>query len=118
VYDNDVCICFFAIDCFVVAVIATCREPTLTTRTKSFDGCLDYVWLSKQHWTVQSTLPMPYKEPQDIGPPEGVSNDELSACPNKTEPSDHLAVGCDATLLPVAGAAVAEVAQALEVLRK
>jgi hypothetical protein len=58
---------------------------------------------------------MPYKEPRDVGPPEGVSNDELGTCPNGSEPSDHLAVGCDAVLLPVAGAAVSEVQKAVEV---
>lgn len=99
------------------AVVAACREPTLTTRTKSFHGCLDYVWLSKQHWDVQDTMKMPYEEPQDIGPPEGISYDELGTCPNKTQPSDHLAIGCDAVLLPVAEAAVAEVQEVVEAAR-
>lgn len=75
-----------------------CREPTLTTRTTSFSGCLDYIWLSKQHWRVQSTLEMPFVEPAgQPGPPQCVT--ALEACPNKEQPSDHLAVGCEALLL-------------------
>lgn len=82
----------------VVLVLGVCREPTLTTRTKGFDGCLDYIWLSKQHWGVTSTLEMPYREPDEAGPPEGIAHDEFGTCPSRDFPSDHLAVGCEAVL--------------------
>lgn len=76
-----------------------CREPTLTTRTSTFSGCLDYIWLSKQHWQVQSTLELPFQEPEGPpGPPDGVTT--LDPCPNAEQPSDHLAIGCEAVLLP------------------
>jgi mRNA deadenylase 3'-5' endonuclease subunit Ccr4 len=78
----------------------SCREPPLTTRTKSFSGTLDYLWISRQHWQVASTLAMPYSEPQEAAPPESVV--DLQPCPNEVMPSDHLAVGCEALLLPVA----------------
>ena len=81
-----------------------CREPTLTTRTNHFSGCLDYIWLSKQHWKVQATLEMPYAEPAgEPGPPDRVAVEEFEACPNRLQPSDHIAVGCEAVLLPAAG---------------
>jgi mRNA deadenylase 3'-5' endonuclease subunit Ccr4 len=78
----------------------SCREPPLTTRTKGFSGTLDYLWLSRQHWQVASTLAMPYSEPQAAAPPASVV--DLPPCPNEVMPSDHLAVGCEALLLPVA----------------
>jgi hypothetical protein len=88
-----------------------CREPALTTRTSSFSGCLDYIWLSKLHWQVAGTLQMPYAEPRGPpGPPEGVTT--LGTCPNEQQPSDHLAVGCDAVLLPREGAGNAAMAAA------
>ncbi|KAF6252797.1 hypothetical protein COO60DRAFT_1628447 [Scenedesmus sp. NREL 46B-D3] len=77
------------------------REPPLTTRTSRFSGTLDYLWLSRQHWRVASTLAMPYSELPAAAPPESVA--DLPPCPNEVMPSDHLAVGCEALLLPVAG---------------
>eukprot|EP00879_Flechtneria_rotunda_P009550 GHRR01009996.1.p2 GENE.GHRR01009996.1~~GHRR01009996.1.p2 ORF type:complete len:401 (+),score=178.63 GHRR01009996.1:721-1923(+) len=81
------------------------REPALTTRTTTFQGTLDYIWLSKQHWRVAATLAMPYQDPSapasgsisSVAQAEPVSN--FSPCPNEHQPSDHLAVGCDAVLL-------------------
>jgi CCR4-NOT transcription complex subunit 6 len=76
------------------------REPTLTTRTSSFSGCLDYIWVSKQGLQVTGTLRMPYSEPAGPpGGPEGVSAAAMGACPNAAQPSDHLAVGCEVALL-------------------
>ncbi|KAF8073223.1 Srpra [Scenedesmus sp. PABB004] len=66
------------------------REPALTTRTSSFSGTLDYVWLSSPHWRVAATVQLP---------PEAVPIAELPPCPNESEPSDHLPVGCEAVLL-------------------
>lgn len=95
--------------CACGCACCVCREPTLTTRTKSFSGCLDYIWLSKQHWQVASTLEMPYAEPAGApGPPEGVAEEEFGACPNKAQPSDHLAVGCEAVLLVAPAPGVGE----------
>lgn len=83
--------------------VSLCREPTLTTRTNSFSGCLDYIWLSKRHWQVQSTLQLPFQEPSgEPGPPDRV---KLDTCPNQHQPSDHLLIGCDVVLMPSAGAA-------------
>ena len=70
------------------------REPPLTTQTSTFMGCLDYIWLSRKHWRVTSTLRMPYdvqKGPQ----PETVG---FRPIPDKEFPSDHLAVGCQVVL--------------------
>lgn len=70
------------------------HEPPLTTQTSTFMGCLDYIWLSRKHWQVTSTLCMPYdvqKGPQ----PETVG---FRPIPDKEFPSDHLAVGCQVIL--------------------
>lgn len=48
------------------------REPALTTRTSDFAGCLDYVWVTPQHFSVTGTLALPYpdipgwRDPMDI----------------------------------------------------
>ena len=70
------------------------HEPPLTTQTSTFMGCLDYIWLSRKHWQVTSTLGMPYnvqKGPQ----PENVG---FRPIPDKEFPSDHLTVGCQVIL--------------------
>lgn len=70
------------------------QEPPLTTQTNSFMGCLDYIWLSRKHWQVTSTLSMPYdvqKGPQ----PQTVA---FRPIPDEEFPSDHLAVGCQVIL--------------------
>ena len=70
------------------------QEPPLTTQTDFFMGCLDYVWLSRDHWTVTHTLSMPYDV--DRGPtPQGVG---FRPIPDDEFPSDHLAMGCRAML--------------------
>jgi len=38
------------------AAAAAVREPLMTTRTATFSGALDYVWLSRRHWQVEATL--------------------------------------------------------------
>lgn len=100
----------------LVMLLLLCREPTLTTRTSHFEGCLDYIWLSRGHWEVQSTLEMPYSEPAEAGPPGGISKQELGTCPNKQQPSDHLAIGCEAALLPLGVAAADTGAEARDVV--
>ena len=71
------------------------QEPPLTTQTSSFMGCLDYIWLSRNHWHVTHTLSMPYDESK--GPtPQGVG---FRPIPDSEFPSDHLAMGCRAVLL-------------------
>ncbi|KAI8474955.1 MAG: hypothetical protein J3K34DRAFT_489391 [Monoraphidium minutum] len=45
------------------------REPPLTTRTSTFEGVLDYIFLSRGHFRVLATLEMPYAHEQ--APPEG-----------------------------------------------
>lgn len=93
----------------------------LTTRTTSFSGCLDYIWLSKQHFQVAQTLAMPYPDPGSV--PRGSPDDLLSSsvfgpCPNELFPSDHLAVGCDVALLPVSSEATVKVASEAAVVLK
>lgn len=71
------------------------EEPPLTTQTDFFMGCLDYIWLSSKHWHVTHTLNMPYDvgngpEPQAVG---------FRPIPDEEFPSDHLAMGCQATLV-------------------
>jgi hypothetical protein len=56
-----------------------CREPAWTNRTSSFQGVLDYIWLSHGDFEVVGTLEMPYlQDPgrgqgQDSTPAAGVS---------------------------------------------
>ena len=69
------------------------HEPPLTTQTSTFMGCLDYIWLSRKHWQVTSTLGMPYDVQK--GRPETVG---FRPVPDKEFPSDHLAVGCQVIL--------------------
>lgn len=79
------------------------EEPPLTTKTASFEGCLDYVWVSKQVFNPTEILEMPYywdKLPL-VGGTSSDNNDDkkvdlavdLKAMPNEEYPSDHLAVG-------------------------
>ncbi|GIL59916.1 hypothetical protein Vafri_14576 [Volvox africanus] len=95
------------------------REPPLTTRTASWAGCIDFVWLSRGDFSVASALAMPY---DDGGlPPLGPDADSTGGCgrgsraptwcdplsdvrfspiPDEFFPSDHLAVGGDVVVLP------------------
>ncbi|KAG2445827.1 hypothetical protein HXX76_000431 [Chlamydomonas incerta] len=42
-------------------VIAHGTDPPLTTRTNNFAGCLDYIFISPQHFDVLRTLELPYE---------------------------------------------------------
>ncbi len=79
-----------------------CREPALTTRTATFDGVLDYIFVSVPHWHVVRTLRMPYEEPDEAVPPSAIPVKAryggLGPIPNATFPSDHLAMACDLAL--------------------
>lgn len=97
------------------------REPPLTTRTTTFHGVLDYLFLSPGCFEVLSTLEMPYPwHPQAAGadggsgsgsgqqrregdaapvPPSAVPLAALAPAPNAVFPSDHLAVGAELVLL-------------------
>lgn len=73
------------------------QEPPLTTKTATFAGCLDYIWLSADHFSVMQTLEMPYANAFDSQSPEDVS--DLGPIPDQHHFSDHLAVGCVVQLL-------------------
>ncbi len=69
------------------------RDPSLTTKTASFAGCLDYLFVSPQHWEVVSTLDMPFAEPHGRSPPRDPLNEvRLPPLPNGTFPSYHLSL--------------------------
>jgi len=74
-------------------------EPPLTTKTASFAGTLDYVWLSKEHFKVLQTLSLPYTPPPSWTDP--MTDVDFPPIPNEHYPSDHLAMGCVLELLPV-----------------
>jgi hypothetical protein len=90
----------------------------LTTRTATFDGTLDYLFLSAGHWQVLSTLDMPFPSQQQQGqgqhgqrpggggltgahavPPGSVSQAAFPPAPNAVWASDHVAVGAELELL-------------------
>ncbi|EFJ50976.1 hypothetical protein VOLCADRAFT_88142 [Volvox carteri f. nagariensis] len=71
--------------------LANGRDPPLTTRTATFAGCLDYIFVSPQHFDVTETLGMPYDMPY------GAVRDPLSdvafpPIPNEVFPSDHVSL--------------------------
>ena len=72
----------------------------LTTRADDFAGTLDYIWLDERA-RVRQVLQMPYP----LERPE-----ELGQIPDALWPSDHLPLGVQLQLQPVAVAEVAEVA--------
>lgn len=92
------------------AVQAWGREPPLTTRTATFSGTLDYVFLSRGHWVVGEALALPYRfDPAPAGQhaavnhPADVPLAQLSAIPNHLFPSDHLPLAFRLHLLPAGG---------------
>jgi mRNA deadenylase 3'-5' endonuclease subunit Ccr4 len=74
------------------------REPPCTTRTETFAGSLDYIWLTKQHFEVTAVMEMPYEIPTEDRLGSSKLKDLLPAIPNQWFPSDHLAVGCEVVL--------------------
>ncbi|GIL47037.1 hypothetical protein Vafri_3872 [Volvox africanus] len=74
--------------------LANGREPPLTTRTATFAGCLDYIFVSPQHFDVTSTLDFPYDLP--LGSYDTVrdplSDVKFPPIPNGAFPSDHLSL--------------------------
>ncbi|CAD7696017.1 unnamed protein product [Ostreobium quekettii] len=64
-------------------------EPLVTNKTDDFEGCLDYIYLSKGHFNVLETLSMPY----DSAGLENPKHVVLPPMPNAMFPSDHLALG-------------------------
>lgn len=86
-------------------------EPPLTTKTASFEGCLDYVWVAKECFQSVEVLEMPYvwKQEKNVnGGGEGINGggvegdssgnsvrsvEDLEVMPNEWFPSDHIAIG-------------------------
>ncbi|KAG2451490.1 hypothetical protein HYH02_004088 [Chlamydomonas schloesseri] len=54
-------------------VLAHGTDPPLTTRTNNFAGCLDYIFVSPQHFDVLRTLELPYEPSSDDEGPRGES---------------------------------------------
>ncbi len=98
------------------------REPPLTTRTATWAGCIDFVWVTRGSFAVASALALPYSDggrpPVGPGPlPPGAEGQgpgvaaggvawrdplkdiEFVAIPDQRYPSDHLAVGGQVVLL-------------------
>ncbi|MEW5311625.1 MAG: hypothetical protein WDW38_003324 [Sanguina aurantia] len=67
------------------------REPALTTRTHDFAGCLDYVFVTPQHFSVSGTLALPYSDTPGWRDPMDIP---FQPIPGPVHPSDHLAMGC------------------------
>lgn len=80
-------------------VAATGREAPFTTRTLTFEGTLDYIFISSG-LEVRGTLPLPFDA--DGLTPDG---SPFQAVPNTTWPSDHLAIGADIAFKQAPGAA-------------
>ncbi|KXZ55860.1 hypothetical protein GPECTOR_2g1411 [Gonium pectorale] len=71
------------------------REPPLTTRTSSFAGCLDYIFVSPKHFEVTRALELPYTV-DGLGSGGGVRDPLADVAfppiPNEDFPSDHLSL--------------------------
>lgn len=75
------------------------REPPLTSKTPTFAGCLDYIWLSPQHMDVLRTLEMPYEHPARGRPwRDPLIDIAFPPIPNEDYPSDHLALAAEIRL--------------------
>lgn len=88
------------------------REPPLTTRTATWAGCIDFVWVTRGSFAVASALALPYSDGgrPPVGPGPGAAaggaawcdplkDIEFEAIPDQRYPSDHLAVGGQVVLL-------------------
>eukprot|EP00200_Dunaliella_tertiolecta_P015590 CAMPEP_0202413952 /NCGR_PEP_ID=MMETSP1128-20130828/31237_1 /ASSEMBLY_ACC=CAM_ASM_000463 /TAXON_ID=3047 /ORGANISM="Dunaliella tertiolecta, Strain CCMP1320" /LENGTH=362 /DNA_ID=CAMNT_0049020253 /DNA_START=89 /DNA_END=1177 /DNA_ORIENTATION=+ len=63
---------------FQSVYLAACgKEPDITTRTATFSGCLDYIWITPHELNVLDVIPV-----EDQGP-----------IPNSQNASDHLPIG-------------------------
>ena len=103
-------------------------EPPLTTRTATFDGALDYIFVSEGHFSVAAALEMPYDDAGSSGGgnggggngnggggngnggngvralrPSSVPAAAFPPAPNAEWGSDHLAIGADLDLLAPGG---------------
>lgn len=90
--------------------VAWGREPPFTTRRPDLEVCIDYIWASQGHWTVEAALELPYPwrhrqaagagscsggggaEAEGAGE-NGAAAEQLPYMPNADCPSDHLALG-------------------------
>ena len=79
-------------------VLANGREPYFTNYAynqrskKTFTGTLDYIFMSKNGWSQEvNTDPLP----NELNPAKVLG----ASLPNQTEPSDHLLIAVDLTLL-------------------
>lgn len=79
------------------SLVLPCREPAFTTKTATFAGTLDYLWVSRS-LAVVDVLPLPYED-------GGAWKDPLAefpsfmAAPNAQHPSDHLPICCTVSLV-------------------
>lgn len=72
------------------------KEPPVTNCTQWFQGCLDYIWVSREAFQVSHWLGMPY----DNDAPDDPADVHFGPIPDSLWPSDHLAVGCRVQLAP------------------
>ena len=80
-------------------------EPPLTTKTASFAGCLDYIWLSRggddrPHFKVLQTLDLPYEIP--TGSDSGATT---AAAGSSSGATAHAAGGVSGSGAAIAGPA-------------
>ncbi|GLC54912.1 hypothetical protein PLESTB_000919400 [Pleodorina starrii] len=74
--------------------LANGRDPPLTTRTTTFAGCLDYIFVSPAHFDVTSTLELPYAmSPASCDAVRDPLTDvRFPPIPSSEFPSDHLSL--------------------------
>lgn len=73
-------------------------EPPITTKTGSFAGTLDYIFINR-HWKVLSVLDLPYPVPGPKNWKDPLLDIPFSPVPSDSFPSDHLAIGGEIQLL-------------------
>ncbi|KAG2498277.1 hypothetical protein HYH03_003538 [Edaphochlamys debaryana] len=70
------------------------RDPALTTRTNTFAGTLDYIFITPQNLHVRHTLELPYDDDSSQSRPvrDPLADVAFPPIPNEAFPSDHLSL--------------------------
>lgn len=69
-------------------LVSACGTPEYTNFTTGFQGCLDYIFVDDERFTVEEVVPLPGNEEVT----------QFGALPSITVPSDHLALVCTLAL--------------------